>query len=592
MNGETRSGCLILLVDESAAMESQCQDGKANLVGNQTKSKSEAVAAALNALIRQLAAMADFDVALVGYHAEGEGAVTARSAWGGDLAGRDFASLSELAAHPLSVEQRARKIPDPTSLTGFRDEMIDFPVWYKPACGGTAPQIKAFQHCREILTQWQSEHAGATGQPLVLHLFAGGSSDGNPFKTIDELQKLPGNPLVFQAHLCSSEHVPATLYAASRTYVPVGPVRDLFDRCSPLPTHLLSALKSAKIAVGPHARGMVYNGRMTDIVQFLGLAKDHSKSWPSQSTPGQSATVPVEAAVSTADAPSTATATEELPVEATPSASPPAAGSDKAACVLFVLDRSVTDPFGGNTQSSWSRLQEHVNSLLAKIGKAAEGHVETGVVSYGLDTIGEVEVRQSFEGPLSGKTLVTDLELNDGAIRVDEVEQLEPDGIGGLMTISIQKKIYVELEPTLAAPPVPAFEAARDILTEWCGRHPDACTPPIVVHLTRGNLSPEDLASAWEKLDSVTVSTAAGPTLGYHLVATEDPQSSVAFPVDDTGLQNDELKAIFARSGKLLGSESLAVSKPKLVQTESRGLVVNGKFELLLDGIAEAFSRL
>ena len=614
MSGEECPGCLILLVDESAAMESPCQDGKANLVGNQAKRKSEAIASTLNTLIRQLGAGPSFDIALVGYRTDAEGNASTRSCWGGEFAGRDFVALSELAANPLKVEKRSRKLPDPTSLTGFREEMVDFPVWYVSECSGTAPQIKALQRSQELLTAWQAGQTGACRAPLVLHLFAGGSSDGNPFKVADDIQKLPSKPLVIQAHLCVSEHVPPILYAASRAFVAAGPARDLFDRCSPLPANLISFLKSAKVAVGPNARGVVYNGRMTDIVQFMALAKEHTRDWPAKSLAAAvpapvPAPVPVVPAVALAShvppvvdapAPSVAVADDVYPVAETPALDlglddvptmeQPVAPGEKAACVLFLLDRSVTDPFGGNTQSSWSRLQDHANALLAKISKNANGSIETAVISYGTDPIGTLDVRQTFEGPLSGKTLVTHSELVDGAIRVDEIEQQEPDGIGGLMTINMKKKIYVELEPATAASPVPAFESAREILSDWCGRHPGACVAPIVVHLTRGQLSEADLTDAWEKLSAVR--TAAGATIGYHLVATEEPHPTVAFPVDSAGLQTDQLKALFDKSSKLLGRESLEVSKPRLIKADSRGLVVNGKFDFLMDGITEAFSKL
>jgi hypothetical protein len=607
MSGPDCPGCLIILIDESAAMESLCQDGKANVIGNQPKRKSDAVAATLNTLIRQLSTGPDFDVALVGYQTDADGQAVARSCWEGEFTGRDFVSTNEAAAHPAKVEQRARKLPDPTSLTGFREEMVTFPVWYTPKVSGTSPQIKAFQHCQELLKTWYSKQSDTCGTPMIVHLFAGGSSDGSPFKIVSDIQKLACKPLVLQAHLSVAEHVPATLYAANRLFVPPGPARDLFDRCSLLPANLLSFLKSAKVAVGPNARGMVHNGRMTDIVQFIALTKEHTREWPAKikvSAAAAPATLdPAPAPVVAAPPPVPAPAAPEFEVVEiydvatepdgdvdliSPNEGRPAP-REKAACVLFMLDRSVTDPFSGNTQSSWTRLQDHVNSLLAKMAKGTAGDMETAVVSYGTDPLGTLEIRQTFEGPLSGKTLVTASELVGGALRVDEIEQQEPDGVGGLMTITIKKKIYVELEPATAASPVSAFETARDLLADWSGRHPDACVAPIVLHLTRGQLSSADLDEAWGKLTSIR--TAAGEVVGYHLVATEEPHSSIAFPINNSSLQTDELKALFDRSSKLLGSEQLEISKPKLVKVDSRGLVVNCKFDFLMDGIIEAFSQ-
>ena len=62
-------GCVILLLDESAGMSAAMgevvSDGKAS-----TKPNVERVATAVNALLNQLAAGPDFDLALVGYRAD------------------------------------------------------------------------------------------------------------------------------------------------------------------------------------------------------------------------------------------------------------------------------------------------------------------------------------------------------------------------------------------------------------------------------------------------------------------------------------------------------------------------------------------
>ena len=75
---------------------------------------------------------------------------------------------------------------------------------------------------------------------------------------------------------------------------------------------------------------------------------------------------------------------------------------------------------------------------------------------------------------MAGKTLVPHSELATGALRVDEVEEQMPNGVGGLITVRRKKPIYLEVEPTAAAPPAEAFAAVARIVTEWCAQHPAA----------------------------------------------------------------------------------------------------------------------
>ena len=96
----------------------------------------------------------------------------------------------------------------------------------------------------------RSTERGAT-QAMVMHVCAGASSDGNPHKVIGEIQALGDNVLVFNAHLGTSASVPATLYASNRAYLPIGNIRDTFDRTSPLPQPLVAHLKQVPMIVNP-----------------------------------------------------------------------------------------------------------------------------------------------------------------------------------------------------------------------------------------------------------------------------------------------------------------------------------------------------
>lgn len=587
-------GCVILLIDESAAMQSAVQEEPLEL-GQEPKSKGVATANAVNSLLKQLSTGPDFDLAVVGYRSSDAGSSVAQIRWSGPLAGRDFVSTKDLADNPVTIETRQRRIPDPSSFSGFRSEPVDVPVWYVSESGGIAPQVQAFETCKQLLEQWSQTAGPNPGQPLVIHLFAAASGDGNPSKAIEELRALTiggQQPLVLHAHLSTAKAVPPIAYSSNRMYIPAGPARDLFERSSPLPGELISALKAAKVVVGDNARGMLFNAKMLDIVRFLALVKTYVQNWPPRSTGAPAAAEPVESkpAESVAESPPVSEVPDDAVIvdSTVEETQPQVTGGERAALIVFLLDRSVEDPYAADSNNPCIRLVGQVNEWLGKLAKKPSDQIDVAVVSYGVDFTGEAEVRNTFEAGLTGRTVVRDSELESGAIRIVESEQQLPNGIGGLMTVLVKQLILVELEPTAAAAPAAAFDAVAAIVQEWSGQHPQACVPPVVLHLTRGQHSPGDLEAAAAKIQQATV--AAGAPLLYHAIATQQPHTSLCYCENDAELETAELKGAFAVSSPLLGRSELVESKPALVKAESRGIVVNGKFDLLLDGIRSALS--
>jgi hypothetical protein len=203
--------------------------------------------------------------------------------------------------------------------------------------------------------------------------------------------------------------------------------------------------------------------------------------------------------------------------------------------------------------------------------------------------VGEVEVRTTFEGSLAGQSFVRDADLTAGALRIDEFEQQVPNGVGGLITIPVKRQIFVELDPTPAASPVPAFRSVRQLLADWNALHPGSCVPPVVLHLTRSALDSAALEEAAAQL--ATLEAAAGPARLYHLVVTEQPHRSLAYPGTNPEFEQPALQKIWELTSPLLGREELSVSDPAIVSVESRGMVVNGKFDRFLEGIQQALAR-
>ena len=583
-------GCVILLLDESAGMSAAMgevvSDGKAS-----TKPNVERVATAVNALLNQLAAGPDFDLALVGYRADGAGAADVGSRFGGSLAGREFVATRELRGAALRVESRTRKIPAAggLGLGVAREESVEFPVWYEPQLGAKAPQIAAFEHCRGLLQRWTAEAGANPGAPLVVHVSSGASGDGNPQLAVSKLMELAtpaGPPLLLQAHLAASAAAAATsLYPSNYVYLTLGSARDLFRRASLLPPHLVEALRDANTPVNPGARGLIYNAKISDVIRLFGLVKAHTRDWPWKG--GAALDDPVSSA-GAAPAPPRADSSPRSGAEATiPLSGPPPHGAVRAALVVLMLDRSAADPFSGAMQMPFFKLQDQANDVLKQISKLGDLAVDSAIVSYGLGAAGEAEIRTTFDGPLAGQTVVRCGALAEGAIRVEQFDEQLSNGVGGLVTVARKKPIYFDLEPTTGDPPQAAFAAAARIAADWCSQHPSACLAPVVLHLTRGYFDPVEIEQAAAALAEVR--TSGGPLTLYHWVATETPHKSLIYPAGDSEIEEPALRKLWETSSPLLARERLSQERPA-ISADAKGIVINGKFDALLEGIKDALA--
>jgi hypothetical protein len=256
-------------------------------------------------------------------------------------------------------------------------------------------------------------------------------------------------------------------------------------------------------------------------------------------------------------------------------------------CLVFVLDRSVADPFTADLGNACAKLHVQLSDMVAEVAKQGKGSVDVAVVSYG-DSAGDTEVRTTLEGGLSGRVFARDNELLAGAVRVDEFEEQMSDGVGGLIAVPRKRPVLVEVEPTLSASARPAFRAVAEALRSWINDHPSATLNPIVIHLTRGAGDPADIAASVGELAGIATASGAAAVL-YHAVATESPHPSVVFPASDTDLATDSLRALWSGSAELLHNVELSAEKPA-IQLGARGLVVNGKFFVLMDAFKRAMA--
>src|SRR5271165_3039741 len=128
----TNPTCLIFLIDQSSSM--------AEPFGAQPeKPKAQGVADGINRLLQNLVlkcakseGMRDyFHVGVIGYGSK------VGPAFGGALANRPLVPVSEIAHHPLRVEQRTKRVEDGAG--GLVEEKFKFPLWLEPTGGGKTP---------------------------------------------------------------------------------------------------------------------------------------------------------------------------------------------------------------------------------------------------------------------------------------------------------------------------------------------------------------------------------------------------------------------------------------------------------------------
>jgi len=594
-------GCVIVLIDESSAMQApmqvSSQAAKMGVTGPK-KTRSESVATALNAMLNQLSDGSNFEIALVGYRSE-EDAAKVSSRWAGSLEGRDFVQTSELADSPVRIEERTRQRRG--GRPGAEASVVQFPVWYEPDAGGKSMQLAAFEYCADLLEKWLANAGPNPAPPVVCHLTTSSSADGNPsmvVKKIQEMELPTGSPAVFNVFLSSYAEITPNIFPSNRAFLPPGAARAYYDRSSMLDDASIEHMRSEKVPVNDRARGLVFNAKMLELVTFLNLVRMQTNNWASLTTsvadgsedpvdsgvvepvegdveqvatasdesddPGE---VQLEGAAETQDSQSD----EELDSPEVSSSDVSPASSDQPLAVLFVIDRSVEDPYSSQLDNCCERLCAEANELLGGIAKEGSDAIEVAVVSYGGNE-DEPTVEQAF---------VNATDLASTALREEEYIEMMDNGAGGLFEVPKKKLIFVELEPAEQAPASDAFETATGLLTEWCGEHAGA-PGPIVLHMTRGGMDGEDIKEAAAKLQQID------SAILYHAVKA-DGHPSVYYPANDEALETDGLKALYSVTSALLGSARLSEENSS-IHSESQGIVINGKFDQLLAAVGTEYA--
>lgn len=256
-------GYFIFLIDRSASMNDP--HGRKS-----EKSKAESVADAINRIIQNIVIQCSknegvydyFSVSVIGYGSE------VGSAFSGPLAGRPYASTSELEANPARLESRKQRVPDGAG--GLVDVEVRFPIWFDAVAAGATPMKRALGSAYGLAYAWIQENPNAY-PPIVMNLTDGESSDGDPAeaaKKLTSLQTSDGNVLLFNMHL-SAEGGDAVLYPSSEAVLDDPFARQLYSITSVLPDAMLQQALAMELPVRQGSRGFVFNGDVVSAIQFL-----------------------------------------------------------------------------------------------------------------------------------------------------------------------------------------------------------------------------------------------------------------------------------------------------------------------------------
>jgi hypothetical protein len=261
----TNPTCFLFLVDQSGSMVKP-------FGGSAGKIKAQGVADAINRLLQNLVlkcAKSDgvrdyFHVGVIGYGSQ------VAPAFGGKLAGRLLVPVSEIANHPLRVEQRTRKVDDGAG--GLMEQKFKFPVWFEPTGEGKTPMCGAIGLALQTVKEFIGRFP-ACYPPLVLNITDGLATDGNPetgAKTLRGQSTADGAVLMFNAHLSSRADRPIE-FPDKEKDLPDDYARLLFRMSSPLPAKLQAAARGEGFAVSDATRGFVFNADLVAVIRFMDI---------------------------------------------------------------------------------------------------------------------------------------------------------------------------------------------------------------------------------------------------------------------------------------------------------------------------------
>jgi len=258
--------CFLFLIDQSGSMGD-------NFPGEIAKKKADGVADAINKLLQNLVIRCAkeegvrdyFHVGVIGY------GTSIGPGFGGSLAGKELAAISEIANSPARIEERTKKVDDGAG--GLVDQKVKFPIWFEPTFSGGTPMCQALNNAKGVLQRWLAQHPNSF-PPAVIHITDGESTDGDPSQAMSDLKTLSSNDgsvLLFNLHISSNPSAQSTAFPDSSANLPDQYSKLLFDGASVLTPFMRSVAGEHNFSLSDGARCFVLNADLVLVIQALDI---------------------------------------------------------------------------------------------------------------------------------------------------------------------------------------------------------------------------------------------------------------------------------------------------------------------------------
>ncbi len=262
----TNPSCFLFLIDQSGSMDDPSGSAESQ------RKKADGVADAINRLLQNLVIKCAKSEGVRDYYYAGVIGYGSNvgPAFAGALAGKELASISEIAENPARVEERTKKVDDGAG--GILDQTVKFPIWFDAVARGGTPMCEALRRAETILSSWVSEHADCF-PPIVINITDGESTDGDPSSAAEALRRTAssdGETLLFNVHLSSHGAAPIE-FPESETGLPDKYAELLFRMSSLLPAYMQTAARQEGYSVSDGSRGFVFNADMVSVIRFLDI---------------------------------------------------------------------------------------------------------------------------------------------------------------------------------------------------------------------------------------------------------------------------------------------------------------------------------
>lgn len=260
--GRPTPGLFVFLLDQSGSMQKPF-GGKLGTADN--PKKMDAAAEAINKILYELVLSSTYEeevldrvyVSVIRY------GQTVGPAFVGPLAGRDLVPISEVAkSAPIEETESGTK-----------------PIWFRAVGENATPMCQALDIAYQIVKKWVEDRAHPKyPAPIIMNITDGEATDGDPrphAEQIAELRPEDGNVLMMNCHI-SEAQAESILYPASTdAFNAIADAKErkfavqLFEMSSILPPKMIEYGVGARVPVTTGSCGMVFNGEIKDMVQFL-----------------------------------------------------------------------------------------------------------------------------------------------------------------------------------------------------------------------------------------------------------------------------------------------------------------------------------